>query len=197
MHMPTALFDDVAAQVTERPGSIPGLASCLLPDAGLFGRFLELHRSLEGGATPLHRDALLLRFFAGLVQRVGGGRFAAEPVRRESAPVRRAQELLDARYDQNVSLKELAAVANLSPYYLHRVFCRETGMPPHAYQVQLRILHAKTFVRGHWPLADVASMMGFADQSHFTRHFKRLVGVSPARYARQGKNVQDARAAGP
>jgi AraC-like DNA-binding protein len=64
-------------------------------------------------------------------------------------------------------------------------------MPPHAYLVQIRLLRAKALLRRGRPIAHVASATGFADQSHFTRHFKRLMGVTPAKYAGQGKNVQD------
>jgi AraC-like DNA-binding protein len=71
------------------------------------------------------------------------------------------------------------------------MFSRATGMPPHAYQIQLRIMRAKLLLK-KWPIASVAALTGFVDQSHFTRQFKRLVGVTPAQYAGEGKKVQDA-----
>jgi AraC-like DNA-binding protein len=63
------------------------------------------------------------------------------------------------------------------------MFTRQTGMPPHSYQTQLRINHAKVLLRDGHSLAEIASITGFADQSHLTRHFHRYVGVSPGRYA--------------
>jgi transcriptional regulator GlxA family with amidase domain len=66
-------------------------------------------------------------------------------------------------------------------------------MPPHAYQIQVRLLRAKKLLRSGRHPADVAYATGFADQSHFSRHFKRLMGLTPARYAGRSKNVQDAR----
>ena len=87
-------------------------------------------------------------------------------------------------------LEELASLANLSPYHLARVFRDEIGMPPHAYQTQARLGRTRVLLLRGWPPARVAQETGFADQSHLTRRFKRLVGVTPGRYARRSKNVQ-------
>jgi len=67
------------------------------------------------------------------------------------------------------------------------VFKRALGIPPHAFQVQLRLARSQRLLRKGEPLARVAVETGFADQSHFTRSFKRLVGVTPGAYS---KNVQ-------
>jgi AraC-like DNA-binding protein len=64
-------------------------------------------------------------------------------------------------------------------------------MPPHEYQLQVRIARAKSALRTGSPIAQVALDMGFADQSHFTRVFKRLVGGTPAQYFGHRKNVLD------
>jgi AraC family transcriptional regulator len=55
-------------------------------------------------------------------------------------------------------------------------------MPPHAFQTQVRIAHAKKLMRTGLPLADVAALTGFADQSHFIRHFKHLMKITPGEY---------------
>jgi AraC-like DNA-binding protein len=55
-------------------------------------------------------------------------------------------------------------------------------MPPHEYQVQVRIMKAKTFLRLGRSISETASLVGFVDQSHFTRHFKRLVGITPGKF---------------
>jgi AraC-like DNA-binding protein len=169
---------------------IDDIPSSVLCDARIVRVFLELHRAFERNDTRLLRDSLLLEFFSRLSRhaRDGGRRRMA----REYHAVRHAREFLEANHDRSVSLNELASVANLSPFYFHRLFCRETGMPPHAYQIQVRLLHAKKLLRRGRPLAHVASVTGFADQSHLSRHFKRLMGVTPAQYAGKSKNVQDA-----
>lgn len=191
IHMPWSFVADVSSDVTQGAGSLRGFPSSVIADARIVEGFLKLHRLLGANGTRLHRESLLLSFLAELLRQVSKEGPLRSDTGRECVAVRRAQEFLNEHYNRTVSLKDLAALANLSPYHFHRVFCRHTGMPPHAYQIQLRIMRAKTLARKHWPLAQVASVTGFADQSHFTRHFKRLVGVTPAQYAGQSKNVQD------
>ena len=79
-------------------------------------------------------------------------------------------------------LDELSREVGLSPHYLNSTFARTFGLPPHAYQLQLRIKRAIELLRGQDCLATIALSLGFADQSHFTRQFKRVVGVSPGAF---------------
>ncbi len=78
----------------------------------------------------------------------------------------------------------------MSPNYLITAFCHEVGIPPHSYQLQLKVQQAKTDLLTHNPLAQIAAELGFCDQSHFTRCFKRIVGVTPGIY-RQSSFIQD------
>jgi AraC-like DNA-binding protein len=83
---------------------------------------------------------------------------------------------------ENPSLEQLSALAGLSQYHLVRVFRQETGLPPHTYLTQTRIERAKEQLQAGEPIAAVAATTGFADQSHFTKRFKRIVGVTPGQY---------------
>jgi AraC family transcriptional regulator len=86
--------------------------------------------------------------------------------------------------DAELSLDHLAAIAHLSPYHFARVFKNSTGLPPHQYVIARRVERAKELLRGRNrpSLAEVAAEVGFSDQSHFTRHFRRLVGITPRRF---------------
>lgn len=81
----------------------------------------------------------------------------------------------------------LARVAGLSAFHLCRVFRDAVGMPPHAYQTQVRVRQAKSLLRAGMPAAQVAAAAGFSDQAHLTRHFKQIVGVTPGRYLTLGR----------
>src|SRR5262249_48428312 len=100
--------------------------------------------------------------------------------RRLKAVLRYIREHLHAA----LTLRDLAAVAHLSPYHFARRFKESTGLPPHQYIIARRIERAKQLLRGEddLSLAQVAARTGFWDQGHFTRHFKRLVGVTPKRF---------------
>jgi AraC family transcriptional regulator len=81
-----------------------------------------------------------------------------------------------------VSLADIAGAAHLSPYHLTRVFKKATGISPHQYLVQVRVNSARSLLTagaGDRSLAEIAAAVGFADQSHLTRHFKRMLGITP------------------
>jgi AraC family transcriptional regulator len=101
---------------------------------------------------------------------------------------RRAREFLEARLADNVSLEEVARECELSVAQFARAFKRSTGLPPHRYLTERRIERARLLLVGSdLPLADVAVRCGFADQSHFTKLFRRSMGVSPGIFRRASR----------
>ena len=74
----------------------------------------------------------------------------------------------------------------MSPNYFARLFKQTTGITPHQYVIRCRIERAKELIqRGNLPLIEIATQVGFLDQSHLNRHFKRLVGVTPKTYYKE------------
>jgi AraC-like DNA-binding protein len=102
----------------------------------------------------------------------------------EHAAVRRARAHLRERWAHRVTLEQLSAVAGLSRFELVRRFREQSGVTPHAYQINLRVEEARRRLAAGAAPAVVAADCGFADQPHLSRVFKRAVGVSPGRYAR-------------
>ncbi|HKG92115.1 MAG TPA: AraC family transcriptional regulator [Gemmatimonadaceae bacterium] len=145
----------------------------------------------DGACGPsfgvLEGESLLSDTLLALLRRHGTRRAgAARGVGREPAAVAVAREYLHTHVAENVSLRTLALLAgDLNPSYFNRAFRAAVGLPPHAYQVHLRVLRAKELLAAGHSISDVAWSTGFADQSHLTRHFKRQVGVTPARYRGQ------------
>ena len=101
-----------------------------------------------------------------------------------SRPVRRAVDYLRERLADPVTLDDLAVFAGLDKFHLCRAFRSQIGMPPHAYLTRLRILRAKALLLEGTRASDVAPLVGLYDQAQLTRHFRRIVGITPARYAR-------------
>jgi AraC-like DNA-binding protein len=95
----------------------------------------------------------------------------------------RAKARIDDDPAAALTLAELAAEAGMSRFQLLRGFAQAMGLPPHAYRMQRRVMLARQLIAHGTALADVAAMAGFADQSHMTRAFVRLLGVTPANYA--------------
>jgi len=197
LHAGNPLVSSLAPELSRMAGPA-GLRSFAITDASLLGEFLFLHRLLEKDGSVLRKESRLLAFF---VKLVGGTPDALPPATvsgPERAAVRRARRFLDESCSSPVSLRELASLAGLSPFHFHRLFRSQVGIPPHEYHVRRRLLRARALLGEGEPAAHVAAATGFADQSHLTRHFKRLLGVAPADYARRSKksrkskNVQDA-----
>jgi len=170
-------------QSVERSVAELDFRTTLIDDPRTLSRFLRLYRSLEEPCSRLGRDHALLAFLHGLVERHSTASIALSRDGNEDSAVQRSKKFLDDHYADSVPLRELARLTGLSPYHLNRSFCRKVGMPPHEYQLQVRIARAMSALRMGSPIARVALDMGFADQSHFTRIFKRMVGRTPAQYS--------------
>jgi AraC-like DNA-binding protein len=161
-----------------------GFRSGLIEDQRTIGRFLKVHRRLEDDEPDLGRDDFAFSFLHELAVRHSTASIPLPRNGNEDFAVRRTKQFLDEHYTERVSLHELARLTGLSAYHLNRSFCRKIGMPPHEYQVQVRIMKAKSFLRLGRSISETASLVGFVDQSHFTRHFKRSVGVTPGKFLR-------------
>jgi AraC-like DNA-binding protein len=98
-----------------------------------------------------------------------------------------AQAYLLENITHNISLEELSAHVDLSPYHFLRRFRATFGMPPHTYHLQQRIHLAKRMLADGAPIVQVALDTGFTDQSHFTRRFKPFVGTTPRQYQMTGR----------
>jgi AraC-like DNA-binding protein len=167
---------------------LPTFRPGVIQDAALAGRLVRLHRDLEERREPLLAvEARLLGILRCLILRHGSSRGQGE-AERARFELERARAFIRAEHARDVRLAEVASVSGLSPWHLARAFTRAFGIPPHAYQVQVRVGEARRLLARGCGVAAVAAATGFTDQSHLTRHFKRLTGLTPGRYR---KNVQD------
>lgn len=156
----------------------------LVRDTVLAGQLAEVFTSLTESNSLLQNESLLLSVMARLVTDHFVPRHAVGDVRREHAAVVQVRNWLEAHSEQNVSIHSLAGLARLSPYYLARVFHKEVGIPPHKYQMMVRVHRARKLLMSGEPISQVASRTGFCDQSHLNRCFKRTLGITPWEYAR-------------
>ncbi|AGW13635.1 AraC family transcriptional regulator [Megalodesulfovibrio gigas] len=131
---------------------------------------------------PERLDELLLPMLHTLFSRHAFPRLAV-PCARHDAAVRQAREYLRAHALENPTLDALAREVGLSKFHLLRVFKEATGLAPHAWLLRHRVqLGRKALEQGRTP-AEAAALAGFADQSHFTRRFKAVHGLTPGAFA--------------
>jgi AraC-like DNA-binding protein len=163
-----------AADAAFQPYDVPALHAPHVVDAGvrLFALLADTERSVA------EREAAVVDFVALLDG-------ALAPAQRRAAgaeKVERVADYIDTHFAQPLPLQDLCDAAQLSGSYLIRAFKKRYGVAPHEYQTNRRIQYAKARLRDGASLAQVALDVGFADQAHFQRVFKRMTAATPGQY---------------
>ena len=163
--------------------SPPCFQEPIITDPLLARKFVNFHQLLSQAnpQTALPAESVLLEALAQLVQRHSQSRLTDQQGHGSRA-VNQIRDYLHVYYADKIVLQDLTKLTGLSPYHLSRVFQRATGLPPHAYLIHVRIAKAKTLLTSGYSSVTVACEVGFTDQSHFTKTFKAIVGVTPKQY---------------
>jgi AraC-like DNA-binding protein len=152
----------------------------LIVDAAVAGAAFRLKNALTRAVPSATEQQTAWR---DLVVRLAS---RAEPARLEETPadriVRRVRDYVSEHLADRVTLADLERVTGVSRFHVSRVVHSATGLPPHQYLLRLRLWRARSLiVRGMRP-ADAALASGFSDQSHFTRWFRRVFGMTPTSF---------------
>lgn len=142
--------------------------------------FLQLHTRLQEALSQLERESLLalsLPDFFG----IRNSPAVERGLPRASPALRRVRDYLDAEWANAVSLDDLSAISGCSRYHLLRSFRTAFGLPPHAYQMQLRVWRAKDLLFQGMAASEAALETGFYDQAHMTNVLRRYTGATPRR----------------
>jgi AraC-like DNA-binding protein len=166
------------------PDIVPRPGDLVRHDTAAAAPLLRFHRAMTLPASPLERQHALMTAALAVAAEYGPWSRSRRALPREHRAVRRARDYLHAHPADPVTLGDLAQVSGLSMYRLAHTFKAGTGLAPHAYQVQLRVLQAKRLLAAGRSIAETAAECGFFDQAHLTSQFKRHVGVTPGIYAR-------------
>lgn len=148
-------------------------------DPACFGAIIGLADMAETPASQLERQGAFLRLLELLCTNV----CLEQVCLSESDRIVRVRRELEERCVEDVPLKRLAWLAGCSPCRLNRDFALVVGMPPHEYQAMQRVRRVKTSIRSGKSLADSAVEAGFSDQSHMTRCFKKIMGMTPGKFS--------------
>lgn len=154
----------------------------LIQDGALYEKILNFHTATCRQASPLEQECSLLGLFGDLLRRHSGSCASAGDPGEERARMRKVCDYLRENYGENVSLEQLADIAKLSPYYCCRAFEKIVGVPPHVYQLDIRLVRAAQMLARGDRIAAVAAEVGFFDQSHFHKAFRRKFGITPGQY---------------
>lgn len=184
-------FAHIIDETVERDGMelIPHFAT---PDPLVHQIGLALKRALEnlGNASRLYAETMTTALMVHLLQYYCTKQLRL-PTYTGGLSKFKLQQVIDyihAHLDRDLELKELAAITQMSAHYFSQLFKQSTGITPHQYVIRCRIERAKELLRQRkLSIADVATVVGFVDQSHFHRHFKRVIGITPKAFLQQVK----------
>jgi AraC family transcriptional regulator len=142
-----------------------------------------------GGALgALYADALFEALAVHLALRYGDVRAPAGRAVLAPQAVGRVLEYIEAHLHDDLRVEDLAGIAGTSAQYFARAFKRHAGEPPHAFVLRRRLERARDAVRtSDEPLFAIAQRLGFADQAHLTRLFRRRFGAPPGAYRRRNR----------
>lgn len=173
----TRLGDDLIGPAVDSPD---------LRDPVLRRRVGQLHAALARPGEEFEADSRLTLIGDRLRAHLRPRALTDVP-RRDPALARRLRELLDERVVPGLTLDEATGLLNAHPAHLVRAFSTAYGIAPHQYLMSRRVDRARRLLLEGRSPAEVAAATGFYDQSHLTRHFRRLVGVPPGRYRRSAR----------
>jgi AraC-like DNA-binding protein len=178
-----AEFERIAREVSGFNSRAPYFTDFTIHDSPIFHLMFHLCLSLEQNNSLLQQESELISTMGMLLARHSKrSRPMKQNAFKEDRKVDLVREYLKAGYRENISLSHLTLLTNWDRFYLLRAFAKKIGVPPHEFQTQLRIAHARELIRKGCSFSDAALQTGFFDQSHLTRHFKRIVGMTPGEY---------------
>jgi AraC-like DNA-binding protein len=160
----------------------PAVDSPDIEDPAVVWGIHALHQTLADPGETLIAETILAIVTARILEHLGGR--SDDAVERSNEGLASdLRDLLDERRFERITLAEAGRILHASPAHLVRCFSRTFGIAPHRYLLARRVEAARRRLLEGEPVAQVATGVGFYDQAHLTRHFKRHVGTTPAHYA--------------
>jgi AraC-like DNA-binding protein len=174
-----------AGEHLARPTELDWKAGTLPGSSELIAAYQHVFRAFHSAPTAMQVQSAMTELFAVMLREVVAGSRSGSTLADCSLRATRMRELIHHSPDGlTLGLDELAEAVGLTRFQALRVFKRKYGIPPHDYQLTVRIgMSVPPLCRGE-SVTQVAHELGFTDQSHFTRHFKRIFRQPPGHYAR-------------
>ena len=188
MSIDPTVFAQTIYEVVD-PDTIELLPQFATPDPFIYQIGVALKKALfkQSDRSRLYAETLVNSLILHLLEHYTTTRPNVRECISGQLPQYKLQQVIDyinAYLDRDLSLKELSTLVQMSPHYFSGLFKQSTGTTPHQYVINSRIERAKYLMQQNkLSLAEISTQVGFVDQSHLHRHFKRLVGVTPKTYA--------------
>ena len=178
-------FNQLAHDIDLPQGFTPYFTNAVVEDKQMANELRMLLNTLDHSTNSLLRETMLYGVLTRLMLKHGKNKSNLKEQQTSNFKLELVRQYIHEHLAENISLESLAKISNFTPFYLVRQFQKSYGLPPHAYQIQQRLQQSKTLLKQGQKVVHVATQVGFYDQSHFHRHFKKANGITPSKYSRQ------------
>ncbi|WP_459210890.1 AraC family transcriptional regulator [Aquimarina rhabdastrellae] len=180
------LINNIGQEVFDKNKGNPKFSQFAIRDTYVEKHLINLHTVLRNNTFDCIQKQNYL--YEVLVYLIKNHTISHQDIIREHKDrktLNKVEEYLHDNYTKKIELKELAEIAELSPYHLNRMFAKANGIPPHQYLINLRLNKARKLLKRMKTSTEIAYEVGFYDQSHFIRNFKLFLGITPKQYQKQ------------
>lgn len=152
----------------------------ILASPELYYEYIELNKYLFSNSFYLEKEGKLILFLSKLFDKVCS--YEENYIDEDNKKVEKIKAFIDKNVYENITLSEISNEVNINQYKIIRLFNKTVYLTPHAYLINAKINKAKDLIKEELPLNEVCFSLGFFDQSHFTKCFKKIVAVTPKQY---------------
>lgn len=178
-NIPQSTVLDLAKEITGTH-ALPSFAQNVLRNDALADCLRSLHELVLQGRSDFQKEELLFYLFSALLERCGQPSAYNTPAYPQE--VKAVCAFIQQHYAEHLTLEQLCRCAGLSRSTLLRTFVQAEGVTPYRYLEAVRIQQARQLLGQGLCPAEAALRTGFADQSHFTKTFRRFIGLTPGLY---------------
>ncbi len=176
------MLSEISFDFFKEKKAAPWFPNAVIHDTGLAQQLCLLFDLLTQKNNTLLKESMYISTLALLMNRHAKAKYTPLEFSEARMKVQVIYDLMMSKPEKDYSLTELADMVGLSSWHLLRQFKKHFGLPPHAWLVQTRLIKAKKLLKNGESIANTAISLGFSDQSHFNRHFKKAMGLTPAQY---------------
>lgn len=183
-------LQSIVSQISEKPSRTPWFNKIRHRDGALSKKFMDLFKIIKNPESKIQMESSTYSFLARLLISFSESTPLTYKLGEQKESIERVCYHIRQNFTEDLSLSQLAAIACLSKFHFQREFIKKIGITPHEYLCDCRIGESKRMLLKSENIADIAVQLGFYDQSHFSRIFKKSVGVPPGRFSKTNRQNQ-------